>query len=149
MIRTLTAAALVALAASVPASAALVHFTSPSRNIDCLMFTDPGVGVTCDVEHATWARPKPKPKGCPLTWVATNVTLERGRVTVGSCRGDIGPLCAPAGVRDANPCRVLAYGRSVTLRRLRCTSTRAGVTCRLRNGAGPGFRIAREGYRRF
>ncbi len=150
-IRTAALLAAAALASAASASAQIVHFTSPSRNLDCMMFLDENgrPGVSCDAERATWARPKAKPHDCPLEWVAANVTLEKGRVSVGSCRGDIGPLCLPPSAHESNPCRVLAYGRSARLKTLRCTSTRLGVTCRLRNGAGVGFRIAREGYRRF
>lgn len=145
MIRTLIFTGVVTLAAA--ASAGAVSFTSPSGNIDCMLWADGrSPAADCLVQKASWPRARPKPSNCPLAWFPTEVTLERGRVGVGVCRGDIGPMCQPAG---GARCRVLRYGASVTVRGLRCTSTRAGVTCRLRNGAGRGFRVAREGYSRF
>ena len=72
--------------------------------------------------------------------------LGRGRVSVGSCRGDIGPLC----VEQTGDCPALPYGTSLTLpSKVRCTSRRAGLTCRARNGAGAGFAVSRSGYRIF
>ena len=145
MIRTPAAPAVATLAAA--ASAGAVSFTSPSGNIDCMAYSDAGRPVAdCLVQKAAWPNARARPSNCPLAWFPTEVTLERGRVGVGVCRGDIGPMCPPQG---GSRCRVLRYGASVRVAGMRCTSTRAGVTCRLRNGAGRGFRVAREGYRRF
>ena len=83
---------------------------------------------------------------CDLDWIGTEIALGRGRVSVGSCRGDIGPLC----VEQTGDCPALAYGTSLTLpSKVRCTSRRAGLTCRARNGAGVGFAVSRSGYRIF
>lgn len=142
----LTVAATLALPAL--ASAAFVQFTSPSRNIDCLGSTEAGqVGVSCVVQKASWPRYPPRPAGCELDWARTEIFLSGGgRIRLGACRGDIGPLC----VGSSTPrCRVLPYGRSVDIRAIRCTSRTTGVTCRLRHGAGRGFAISREGYRIF
>jgi uncharacterized protein DUF6636 len=139
--------ALAVAALAVPASAlSLTHFTSPSGNIDCLGFTAPAPGVDCLVQRAAWPRVPPKPASCDLDWSATEVRIFNRHVRLGSCRGDIGPLCVGSG---PPPCHVLPYGRSVTIGSIRCTSRRSGVTCRTRRGRGVGFEVAREGYRLF
>jgi hypothetical protein len=132
------------LAVPAAASAKDVHFTTPSTNIDC---RGEGAEISCLVEEASWPRRPPRPADCDVDWFPTQVTLSRGRVSVGSCRGDVGPLC----LTGADGCTVLRYGRSVVLRRngIRCTSRRSGLTCRTRNGTGAGFKVAREGYRIF
>ena len=138
--------ALLALAAGallVPAAAAGqgVHFTTPSGNIDCI---GEGSTVDCVVERASW-RGAPRPPGCDVDWIGTEIVLAGGRVRLGACRGDIGPLCVGGG----SSCTVLGYGRSLAVRRggIRCTSRRTGLTCRARNGRGAGFRVAAGGYR--
>jgi hypothetical protein len=124
----------------------LVHFQSPSGNINCI-----GGGasqgqpafVQCVVRKQSWRSLRAKPASCDLDWDPATISLVRGRATVGSCRGDIGPLCV-AGTADR--CSTLAYGRSIDMGPIRCTSTTAGVTCRYRTGRRPGFLIARERY---
>ncbi len=135
-----------ALAAPAVASADVIHFTTPSGNIDCVADFQTAT-VDCLVERASWPRVPPRPADCDLDWIGTEATLSRGRVTLGACRGDIGPACIPAGQVE---CPALPYGRSLTLpTRIRCTSRRTGLTCRARGGAGPGFRLSRGGYRVF
>jgi hypothetical protein len=142
----LGAAALGALALPASAAAALAHFTTPSGNIDCIGFTTPAPGVQCLVQKAAWPRVPPRPAGCDLDWSATEISIANRHVRLGSCRGDIGPLCAPASA-GADACRVLRYGRSTTIASIRCTSRTSGVTCRGAGGRGAGFTVAREGYR--
>jgi Family of unknown function (DUF6636) len=138
------AAALIALALG--ASSPLVHFQSPSGNINCLgskaAFGQPAF-LQCLVRTNTWARAqlKPKPASCDLDWDPATLSLGRGKVYVGSCRGDIGPLC----VNSNDRCFTLAYGRAVVMGPIRCTSLKAGVRCEYR-ASHVGFRIAREGY---
>jgi hypothetical protein len=135
-----------ALALPAPASASPVHFTTPSGNIDCRVGFNEAV-ADCLVQKASWPRRPPRPPGCDLDWAATQITLANGHVTLGSCRGDVGPLCV-RGSGDA--CETLRYGTSVTVpSRIRCTSRRSGLTCRARNGAGAGFVVSRQGYRIF
>jgi hypothetical protein len=147
--RTSLLALAVALAAvgALPAAGAAqggVHFTTPSGNIDCI---GQGSTVDCLVERASWPRVPPRPAGCDTDWFGTEAVLSSGRVRLGSCRGDIGPMCVDPGA----PCTRLAYGRSLSVRRggIRCTSRRTGLTCRARNGRGAGFRVAARGYRIF
>lgn len=135
-----------ALISAGAASATLVPFTSPSGNIDCMMSRmDGALSVECMVEKANWKRAPRRPADCPLEWIPTQVNLNRGTLSVGSCRGDIGPQCMPAST-GAKPCAVLRYGARTRLGSLVCVSSRGGITCRLRNGAGVGFRVSREGY---
>ena len=124
-----------ALVAPSVANADFMHFTTPSRNIDCVAAFD-SASVNCVVQRASWPRVPPRPPDCDLDWIGTEIALSRGRVSLGACRGDIGPLCI-AGQGD---CPALPYGRSLTLpTRIRCTSRRAALTCRANDGAGAGF----------
>ena len=141
----LVGAVLATLALPAVASADFMHFTTPSGNIDCVADFDAPT-VDCLVEKASWPQVPPRPADCDVNWIGTEITLARGRVSLGSCRGDIGPLC----VTQTGDCPALGYGRSLTLpTRVRCTSRRAGLTCRARNGAGAGFTVSRQGYRVF
>ena len=138
---------IVAIALALPAAAAAadpVHFTTPSGNIDCVGgFDTPGASVDCLVEKNSWPKLPKRPANCDLDWVGSEISLTNGKVRVGACRGDIGPLCAPGTDR----CTVLAYGKSVLIKRsIRCTSRRTGLTCRARKGLGAGFRVSRQGY---
>ncbi len=141
-------AAVVALLVAAHAAAAppkLVHFRSPSGNINCIgqaATAGSPAFVQCLVKTATWPAKRPKPAGCDLDWDPQSLALANRRVSVGSCRGDIGPLC----IDPADPCFTLRYGRSVDIGPVRCTSATTGVTCRYRSGRSVGFLIARERY---
>jgi hypothetical protein len=122
----------------------LVHFKSPSGNINCMLGNGGGAAyASCLVRHATWRVLPRKPASCDLDFQPTELEISGRNLIVGSCRGDIGPLCEPSG---PDSCHTLAYGRSVTLGPIRCTSAVIGVTCRRTDGRHIGFRIAREGY---
>jgi len=141
-----TIAAVGALAA--PAQAKIVHFTSPSGNIDCLGITDGTVFVQCVVQKAEWPRRPRRPASCDLDFSPTEIQLANRKVTVGACRGDIGPLCLPSG---GDRCSVLGYGRSVSIGGISCSSATTGVTCRYKRPSAPGnkrpgFRVSRQGY---
>ena len=142
--------AIVAVALALPAVALAkpVHFTTPSGNIDCIGgFDTPGASVDCLVQKHSWPKVPKRPADCDVDWIGSEIHLTNGVVTVGSCRGDIGPLCLPSG---ADRCTVLAYGKSVLIKRsIRCTSRRTGLTCRARKGLGAGFKVSREGYKIF
>ena len=119
-----------------------VHFRSPSGNINCLGQPSGPPYVGCTLKQSTWAHKPAKPKTCDVDWDPTGIGLSHRRVSLGACRGDIGPLC----IDPANPCFTLAYGKSVNIGPIRCTSATNGVTCRYRTAPHVGFRIAREGY---
>ena len=137
--------AAVALALPAVAVAKPVHFTTPSGNIDCIGgFDNPGASVDCLVEKNSWPKLPKRPANCDLDWVGSEISLTNGVVHVGACRGDVGPLCVPG---STDRCTVLAYGKSVLIKRsIRCTSRRTGLTCRARKGVGAGFTVSRQGY---
>ena len=135
------------LVAAFTVALSLVHFQSPSGNINCIGapagFGQPAF-VECLVRKHTWRAgitPR-KPASCDLDFDPYTVSLGNRKVSVGSCRGDIGPLC----VYTSDKCSTLAYGRSVKIGPIRCSSATAGVTCRYTTTPRAGFRIAREGY---
>jgi hypothetical protein len=122
-----------------PARAQL-HFKSPSGNINCFLFSTQGGVADCFVRTATWPSIPRKPTSCTLDWAPTEVQLVRSHVTLGACRGDVGPRCSSGGDR----CMVLAYGHSVTIGSVRCASSTGGISCRRTSGSRPGFLLARE-----
>jgi hypothetical protein len=136
-------AGLVATVSAGPAAAATqVHFKSPSGNINCYLFSAQGGFADCIVLQASWKNAPSKPKSCDLDWVPTEVALGKTHVSVGGCRGDVGPRCYAGGDR----CSVLAYGRSITVGTIRCSSAASGLTCRRTTGRRAGFRLARERF---
>jgi Family of unknown function (DUF6636) len=137
----------IALVLKLAVASSLVHFQSPSGNINCLgskaAFGQPAF-VQCLVRKHTWSKgitPR-RPAGCDVDFDPYTLSLGNRKATVGSCRGDIGPLCHPTGA----PCSTLAYGKSVTMGPIRCTSLKVGVECRYITAPRAGFRIARETY---
>ena len=139
--------ALAALALAVPAATAgtttLVHFKSPSGNINCIGGTAPSAFVDCLVKNAAWPYKPPKPASCDLDWAPTDIALGHHKVSVGACRGDIGPLCGPS---SGSTCTTLGYGQSVSIGPIRCTSATDGVTCAYTSAPKTGFKIARQGF---
>jgi uncharacterized protein DUF6636 len=117
-----------------------VHFKSPSGNINCYVFATQGGVADCVVRTATWPSMPPKPVSCTLDWAPTEVQLVGAHVTLGGCRGDVGPRCYTGGDR----CVVLEYGDAITTGRVRCVSSASGIACRRTVGSRPGFLIARE-----
>jgi hypothetical protein len=75
-----------------------------------------------------------------LDWDPYTVGLSGQRPSLGACRGDVGPRC----YAGSGHCSVLAYGTSVTVGTIRCSSATSGVTCRSTRGAHHGFLIARQ-----
>ena len=122
------------------------NFTSPSGNIHCLIVRDENESsADCSVQTAVWTKLAPKPADCDLDWDPTEIVLivERAKTTVieGGCRGDIGPYCPPG-------CRKLAYGSSVTVGKVRCTSQQAGIRCQATTGKKKGFLIGARSWQR-
>lgn len=127
----LLAATVLAITAT-SATAALVSFQSPSRNIGCI---GDAHSVRCDVRH-TSATPPRKPARCHLDWGdAFEITpsLNRGR---GVCHGDTAlPAPGQKGVRT------IRYGHAIHLGTLTCISRTRAFTCQ--NRKGHGFRLSR------
>jgi len=120
----LFAGLLATVSAESAGAATQVHFKSPSGNINCFVFATQGGVADCFVRTATWPSIPRKPTSCTLDWAPTEVQLVRSHVTLGACRGDVGPRCYTGGDR----CTVLAYGRSVTIGAVRCASSTSGIT---------------------
>jgi hypothetical protein len=125
------------------------NFTSPSRNIDCLIYLlDDTTSASCDVRNASWKTNKRKPADCDLDWSPTEAYVQSAltngttinSVGLGVCRGDIGPDCPDA-------CRTLGYGKSETIGRITCTSQKTGMTCVTNKGKRKGFTVNRSGYK--
>jgi hypothetical protein len=137
----ITAVLLLATIGAAPSAAAtsIVHFKSPSGNLNCIAGTAPSAFVECLVRTAAWPHVRAKPANCDLDWEPYNLSLSSRRVVVGACRGDVGPRCF-------HDCTTLAYGKSVSIGLIRCRSALDGITCRYVRGRLAGFRIAREGY---
>ena len=118
-----------AAAAPTAAGARLEFFRSPSGNISCYLDAR---NARCDIADKEWTIAK-RPKGCPRD-------IEFGQGLTVSSRGSRGQVVC-AGDTALGAKKVLAYGRSLTVGRLKCTSRRSGMTCR--NRGGHGFRISR------
>jgi hypothetical protein len=126
-----------------------INFQTPSGNINCEVYQDEdGNYGDCVVKSNTWKNAKKKPSDCGLDWEPAEISLNSEKsgssivntISVGSCRGDIGPLCNP------DTCPTLDYGESIQVGRIKCTSLKAGVTCVTTKGKKRGFTIARAGY---
>jgi hypothetical protein len=109
-------------------------FASPTGNITCAMAA---WGATCDVTRMSWSLTSSDLASCGETALAGMSLSADG--TVGfDCRTD---------VLVPDPQRVLAYGQSLAVGPLTCSSASTGTTCRDRRN-GHGFFVSREGYRR-
>jgi hypothetical protein len=110
-------------------------FTSPSGNIGCMIES---TYVRCDIAQRDWSPPS-RPPDCPtVTGYGQGIELSAGRRPQFVCAGD-------TAYSNADP---LAYGDSISLGVLRCTSAESGINC-LDTGTGHGFSISRQGYQLF
>ena len=135
------------LLAAFTVALSLVHFQSPSGNINCIGapagFGQPAF-VQCLVRKHTWPAsitPR-KPASCDLDFDPYTVSLGNRKVSVGLMPRRHRPaLRLHLGqVLDA---RVRPVGED---RPDPLPSATAGVTCRYTTSPRAGFRIAREGY---
>jgi hypothetical protein len=130
----LAAVVLATAAAAPPAQAgSSAWFSSPSRNIGCSMTA---TRVRCDVISRTWTS-TPKPASCDFAW---GPALEVGMTGT----GHFGCVSDTVG---GSP-RILAYGKSLTIGRFRCTSRSTDMTC-VDTANGHGFCVSRVLYRLF
>jgi hypothetical protein len=131
-----SALAIVVLAAlAVPAVSAgrTTQFSIPSRNIGCM---GDSTFVRCDISQ-TRVKPPPKPRSCRFDWGNAFQLGPRGRAR---------RVCVSDSALGSR--RILRYGQTQRLgRRISCTSRRAGLTCRNRDGHG--FFLSRNRIRLF
>ena len=132
----LALAAALALVPAAGAQPAFPGFQTPSGNIHCAVYDDPGPTLRCDVLNYAGPRP-PKPRGCDLDWGSSFFVAATGRAAVG-CVGDT--------VADPRYPR-LAYGRTWALRGFSCASSATGLRCT--NRSGHGFALSRASARTF
>ncbi|MBA2793408.1 MAG: hypothetical protein H0U32_05370 [Thermoleophilaceae bacterium] len=102
-------------------------------NIGCALSKQ---SVRCDVARKFW-RPPPKPSSCPVDW-GNGLTLGRQGKPRYTCAGDT----------VLGQGRKLAYGKSVSVGRFRCTSRKGAMRCINRRN-NHGFELSRERARRF
>lgn len=125
-------AALAPGALAAPAQAG--SFRSPSGNIGCVILSD---YARCDVRARTFHAPA-RPASCDLEYGDAIGVGRKSRRGSFVCHGDT--------ARDPRA-RKLAYGRSISVGSMRCTSSTAGIRCA--NRSGHGFFVARERYELF
>ena len=131
---TLVASVLVTAVAVSPAQAASsAWFSSPSRNIGCMMTA---TSVRCDTVTYTYT-PTPKPAWCHFAWGPAIGVGTTGR---GHFR------CVSDTVAGAPT--VLGYGASKIIGRFKCTSRTTGMRC-VDTVNGHGFRISKASYSLF
>ena len=136
----LVATVAAALVTAAPSGAASAHhytqFESPSRNIGCVLLD--GL-ARCDIMVRSWSPPA-RPAGCPrIVDFGQGLMVATGGVARFVCAGDT--ALDPRGP-------ILAYGQLDVVGALRCTSARAGVTCRSTR-TGHGFFLSRQRYSLF
>src|SRR3954454_4756589 len=110
-------AALMLLTAGPATADKLISFNSPSGNIGCIVGSS--YGARCDIRDKDWSR-GPRPKGCPkvVDWGPGLIVAKSGKGHL-VCAGD-------TALSNAGP--VLAYGKSRTVGRFKCTSRTSGMT---------------------
>jgi hypothetical protein len=128
----LLAAAVLALAATSSARPIVyVTFQLPSKNIGCAYATGFGpVFIRCDIRSGL--KPEPR-RACELDWTG---------VSMGTSKA--GPTCAGDTVLDPRA-PVLGYGKTWKRGPFTCLSSRVGLSCA--NRAGAGFFLSRETWR--
>lgn len=119
-------------------------FTSPSRNIDCVISAASTAtparpaAVRCDLRERTFT-PPPRPPDCGMGPWAKSVRLARGAPPRFTCISD-------STVSDEAV--VLDYGRHLAAQGFDCLSGRDGIRC-TDTTTGRGFRLAADSYEFF
>jgi uncharacterized protein DUF6636 len=120
-------------------------FRTPSGNIVCAYSFDSSPAyVSCGIKSGLKPRPsRAIERDCRfLGYQGNRIDLQSpGRAQPVPCAGDTGPFAY------VNTKHVLAYGETLHGGGIRCTSRRAGLTCR--NVQGHGFFMSRERWRVF
>ncbi|AFM17000.1 hypothetical protein Mycch_2220 [Mycolicibacterium chubuense NBB4] len=113
------------------AVADIVGFTSPSRNVGCMLDDD---YVRCDIAERQWS-PPPRPAGCPaVTGYGQGIELQATGPASFVCAGDTAMGGGPA----------LPYGQVQARAGISCGSEPSGMRCS--NSEGHGFTLSRQGY---
>jgi hypothetical protein len=107
----------------------LFAFTTPSRNIGCVLSDE---GVRCDIATRTW-KPPPAPASCEDLDYGQGVSLGSGRAEY---------VCAGDTVLDPKA-TVLPYAQAVRAGKVVCVSTQAFLACR-NTATGHGFSLSKE-----
>lgn len=106
-----------------------VPFSSPTRNIGCLISTEM---ARCDIAEREWD-PGAAPENCTKTW-GQGVVVASGASSI---------TCSDGSALGSDT--VLEYGRSVSEGTFTCTSSEAGMRC-ANTATGQGFSISRKTY---
>jgi uncharacterized protein DUF6636 len=122
--------------AAAAASASVVSFRMPSKNVYCAEFTGPRASLRCDIRSGLKPRP-PKPASCEFDWGGGYTLGRRGRARIN---------CVSDSVYSSSA-RVLRYGTTWRRDGFTCVSRVAGLRCR--NAGGHGFFLSRQRSYRF
>lgn len=114
------------------AQSGVVGFQTPTKNINCTIYTDLAPR-TLECMVSTYIGKVPKqPADCELDWTPQADLGTTGRASLFACRGDTSWwVDAP----------VLAYGKTFRNGAYICKSEKTGVTCT--NGSKRGFKVSR------
>ncbi|SHJ21361.1 DUF6636 domain-containing protein [Wenxinia saemankumensis] len=131
----LTGAAIVVACSLTTAATAqdYLSFQSPSGNIHCMIGAANGGSATCDIFRFTPSFPS-RPAWCDGDWG-------------GSFSVSAGSAGSPGCYTDSryNPtAQILAYGQSISVGAVTCTSRESGMTCVNRGGHGFTLRRAQQ-----
>jgi hypothetical protein len=120
-------------------------FRSPSGNIICGYGIAPDGSGSLECGIKTGLKPPPRRIHCQAgdpNDKRVSLTESRRAEPV-LCAGDPGPLLPQIEAKA----RVLAYGSSIKIGRITCTSSSTGINCR--NLTGHGFFLSRQSWRTF
>lgn len=136
---------LAAVGATSATAAAGVDFTSPLKNIRCHGDSTAPAYVDCSIAQQRWPSQPARPQACQGVFHPHEFELSAGRVSVGRC-GAARAYCATS-------CQTLAYGNSIDLGPIECTSSKTsgsahngGLACRYTQGKHARFHLAIEAY---
>ena len=113
------------------------HFQSPSGNIQCVIPTEAGNSVRCDLEDLQRSFTR-RPASCSGSWGRSFIVTDTGPGILNCAIDRIDPPEDPI---------VLPYGASLALEAITCDSEPTGITCT--NVEGGGFSVRRAEQRIF
>ncbi|NHC14683.1 DUF6636 domain-containing protein [Motilibacter deserti] len=130
------ACAAAALALPAPAAHAddMVWFQTPSRNIQCAVYSADGWQLRCDMLETTNTPPR-RPRSCDFDY---------GHAFGLTATGKGRYLCVSDFVGDPERARTVKYGRSIRVGPFTCSSRESGLTCSNRRAHGFSLSKARQ-----